>query len=572
MAHSKDKKDKSQKKDKVEKKEQKSEKTQKASALAAAEKLDPTISSLFANSFGAAKPIHTEFPTQPTRSTKKAESEDEEEGADNDEELSELDDDELDAVDADDDDEVEVQAEDDSDVEVPDVKEAQAAAQAALESNNRKRKRKDKQPELEDVYMDKLDREEKKAIAKSKEDRTSKRQKTETKDPKDSDDSDNEEEDSEAAEGADAMEMSPPPLHETLEPDNDSDLVKAQRTVFLGNVSAEAITSKTAKKTLMRHLESFFEDIADPEKGQPAHSVESLRFRSTAYSSAIPKKAAFAKKEIMVETTKSTNAYAVYSSNALAREAARRLNGTVVLDRHLRVDEVAHPAKTEPRRCVFVGNLGFVDDESNIDKANAEEGKGTRKGNKTPSDVEEGLWRTFSTCGKVESVRVPRDPQTRVGKGFAYVQFTEENAVEAALLLNEKKFPPMLPRKLRVTRAKTIKRNVKPGSNAVKAPGATNKGIYNPKADPVMQSNMGRAGKLLGRAAAAQVQKGKPIGGAPQGFKTPESFIFEGHRAKAGSGKSGLKLGGSGKKKGKPRTRSSNRAAAWKAGGGKKKD
>ncbi|CAD0095853.1 unnamed protein product [Aureobasidium vineae] len=563
MAHSKDKKDKSQKKDKVEKKEQKPEKTQKASALAAAEKLDPTISSLFANSFGAAKPIYTDIPTQSARATKKGESEDEDEGDDNDEELSELDDDELDAVDADDDNDEEAEVEDDSDVEVPDVKEAEAAAQAALESNNRKRKRKDKQPELEDVYMDKLGREEERAIAKAKEDRNSKRQKTEKKAKKDSDDSDSdsEDEDSDAAEGADAMEMSPPPLHETLEPDNDSDLVKAQRTVFLGNVSAEAITSKTAKKTLMRHLESFFEDIADPEKGQPAHSVESLRFRSTAYASAIPKKAAFAKKEIMVETTKSTNAYAVYSSNALAREAARRLNGTVVLDRHLRVDEVAHPAKTEPRRCVFVGNLGFVDDESNIDKANAEEGKGTRKGNKTPA-----------TSRKVESVRVPRDPQTRVGKGFAYVQFTEENAVEAALLLNEKKFPPMLPRKLRVTRAKTIKRNVKPGSNAVKAPGATNKGIYNPKADPVMQSNMGRAGKLLGRAAAAQVQKGKPIGATPQGFKTPESFIFEGHRAKAGSGKSGLKLGGSGKKKGKPRTRSSNRAAAWKAGGGKKRE
>jgi RNA recognition motif-containing protein len=264
--------------------------------------------------------------------------------------------------------------------------------------------------------MDKLGRAEEKAAAKAKEDRKSKRQKKEK-----SDDSDSEEEDSDRA---DATEMSPPPMHETLEPDNDSDLVKAQRTVFVGNVSAEAITSKSAKKTLMRHLESFFEDIADPEKGQPAHSVESLRFRSTAYASAIPKKAAFAKKEIMVETTKSTNAYAVYSSNALAREAAKRLNGTVVLDRHIRVDEVAHPAKTEPRRCVFVGNLGFVDDETNIDKANAEEGKGTRKGNKTPSDVEEGLWRTFSTCGKVESVRVPRDPQTRVGKGFAYVQFT----------------------------------------------------------------------------------------------------------------------------------------------------
>lgn len=50
MAHTKDKKDKSQKKDKVDKKEHKPEKAQKASALAAAEKLDPTISSLFANS------------------------------------------------------------------------------------------------------------------------------------------------------------------------------------------------------------------------------------------------------------------------------------------------------------------------------------------------------------------------------------------------------------------------------------------------------------------------------------------------------------------------------------------
>lgn len=58
MAHSKDKKEKSQKKDKVEKKEQKSEKTQKTSALAAAEKLDPTISSLFANSVCVANRSH----------------------------------------------------------------------------------------------------------------------------------------------------------------------------------------------------------------------------------------------------------------------------------------------------------------------------------------------------------------------------------------------------------------------------------------------------------------------------------------------------------------------------------
>jgi len=58
MALTKDRKDKSQKKDKVEKKEHKSEKAQKASALAAAEKLDPTISNLFANSVCLASELH----------------------------------------------------------------------------------------------------------------------------------------------------------------------------------------------------------------------------------------------------------------------------------------------------------------------------------------------------------------------------------------------------------------------------------------------------------------------------------------------------------------------------------
>jgi nucleolar protein 12 len=121
----------------------------------------------------------------------------------------------------------------------------------------------------------------------------------------------------------------------------------------------------------------------------------------------------------MEATTKSTNAYVVYSTAFAAREAAKKLNGTMVLDRHLRVDGVAHPAKTDHRRCVFVGNLGFVDDESMMDQG----GENERKRSKIPSDVEEGLWRQFSKAGTVESVRVVRDEKTRVGKGFAYVQF-----------------------------------------------------------------------------------------------------------------------------------------------------
>ncbi len=210
--------------------------------------------------------------------------------------------------------------------------------------------------------------------------------------------------------------------HETSVRSNDAlELEKSTRTVFLGNVSTSAIKSKASKKVLLDHLASFLYEL--PEEGTP-HKVESIRFRSTAFSStAVPKKAAFAKKELMDATTRSTNAYAIYSTALGAREAKKRLNGTIVLDRHLRVDTVAHPAPIDHRRCVFVGNLGFVDDESSLHAAEDDQVRRKSPKTKEVADVEEGLWRQFGEAGTVESVRVVRDKSTRVGKGFAYVQF-----------------------------------------------------------------------------------------------------------------------------------------------------
>lgn len=144
----------------------------------------------------------------------------------------------------------------------------------------------------------------------------------------------------------------------------------------------------------------------------------------------------------------------------------------------------------------------------------------------------------------------------------------DENGVEAALQYNEKRFPPMLPRKLRVSRARGIKRNAKPESTKARMPSHTKIGTgYNPKLTSQQQTQLGRIGKTMGRAAAAQIR----TTGAPPGVRGPESFVFEGHRASSKSGKSGLKLGGKGKK-GKPTTRSSKRGTAWKATGGKKKE
>ena len=225
-----------------------------------------------------------------------------------------------------------------------------------------------------------------------------------------------------------------PPQHESLSHSaQSSELEKASRTVFLGNVSTITIKSKTARTTLINHLESFLPGLS---VGDIPHKIESIRFRSTAFSNnGLPKKAAFAKKELMDSTTKSTNAYAIYTTQSAAKEAVTKLNGTVLFDRHLRVDGVAHPAKIDHRRCVFVGNLGFVDDESVINAAKDEEENRRPRKAREPADAEEGLWRQFSKAGVVESVRVIRDKSTRVGKGFAYVQFRVNYLISYVLLL-----------------------------------------------------------------------------------------------------------------------------------------
>ncbi len=286
-----------------------------------------------------------------------------------------------------------------------------------------KKRKRNQEEDLEGKYMSKLAREEEKEEAQRKAERKQKRQKLLVEEGDESSDEEMAEAENSEDE-ADKKRLERPsdvPQHESIAPDKEtSELEKAARTVFLANVSTDAITDKKAKKTLMEHLESFIKELDEPMDGKTKHKVESIRFRSTAYEgSSLPKKAAFAKKNLMAATTKSTNAYAVYSTSYAAREAVKRLNSFMVLDRHLRVDGVAHPAKADHRRCVFVGNLGFVDDESMMD----ENEEGQRKRSKIPSDIEEGLWRQFGKAGEVESVRVVRDEKTRVGKGFAYVQF-----------------------------------------------------------------------------------------------------------------------------------------------------
>ncbi|KAI0860714.1 hypothetical protein F4860DRAFT_514619 [Xylaria cubensis] len=553
----------------------------KSSIAAPSKAIDPTLDALFASSSGPvvapSKDRYTEpLPKKERRATEQpkkrasaAESSADEEEED-DESLSELEDD---GDDVNEDEEADSQ----EDVGSDEGEESTSRTENPLELSkslrkDRKRKRRDENDDLEGNYMRKLAEEDETEERQEKRRKGGSGQAVET-------------EDTEVEEAEDES----PPVHESLrkpEEHVDVELDKANRTLFLGNVSVEAVTSSKAKKILISHLET---PLSELDSSTGPHKIESVRFRSTPFSAdAGPKRAAFINKAVMSATTKSTNAYAVYSTPLASRTALRALNGTVVLDRHLRTDSVAHPSAIDNRRCVFVGNLGFVDDETVVN-TNADGETVTKKRYKVPADTEEGLWRIFGEhAGKVESVRVPRDDKTRVGKGFAYVQFYDGNDVESALLLNGKKFPPMLPRPLRVSRAKdprktalAMERTTKARLDAIKSTDGKRKSTkYTPKITPEQQSQAGRARKLFGRSAAFKQQHGfkgerrKPRERAeraessskPQergdGIKPPERFIFEGRRASAKDGKpKDLKFSKTKGKKGVVKSKSKARGA-----------
>ncbi|KAL4883657.1 hypothetical protein BJY04DRAFT_184068 [Aspergillus karnatakaensis] len=424
------------------------------------------------------------------------------------------------------------------------------AVQAVSEGTNRKRKRA-VADDLEDSYMRRLAKEEQKEQKKRRAEVPSPPQ-----EGQDDSEGSNEEVSGSEEEVESEDEVVEPPKHESLTGGDDGELVKSNRTVFLSNVSTQAITSKSAKKDLLKHLSSFLSTL--PESTGP-HKIDSIRFRSTAFASGgkIPKRAAFAKQEIHDDTTPSTNAYVVYSTTQAAKKAPAALNGTIVLERHLRVDSVAHPAKVDHKRCVFVGNLDFIDNETNT-----EDGEKKRKKKRAPADVEEGLWRTFNAHtkaskdtpgrGSVESVRVVRDRSTRVGKGFAYVQFYDPNSVEEALLLNEKNFPPMLPRKLRVVRAKKVAKKSDDSQGPSKSLTGADRTLH------------GRAGKLLGRSSAARLKA------SDRKSISQSSLVFEGNRATSdGTSRIRVRTKSRGSKA-KRDSRSKKRAAAYRDAGGKR--
>ncbi|CAN8005003.1 unnamed protein product [Ixodes hexagonus] len=164
---------------------------------------------------------------------------------------------------------------------------------------------------------------------------------------------------------------------------------KEARTIFVGNLPVIA-----TEKPLRRHFNQY-------------GAIESVRFRSVAPARAsLSKKVAYISKSIH-NSKQNVNAYVVFKQKESVAKALAA-NGSLLLGNHVRVDRVGKKPQVDDRKSVFVGNL--------------------------PHEVQdEELWNCFSECGQVTGVRVIRDRETGMGKGFGFVTFSKLDAAALAL-------------------------------------------------------------------------------------------------------------------------------------------
>lgn len=115
----------------------------------------------------------------------------------------------------------------------------------------------------------------------------------------------------------------------------------------------------------------------------------------------------------------------------------------------------------------------------------------------------------------------------------------------------------MLPRKLRVTRARKLKKATLSSKSISSKP--TSSSTYKPKQSGQLSSLAGRANRLLGRAGGHDIRKKAKHGDFS--FKSPEDIVFEGYRAVPNRGSKSTKEG----KKNKRSDRRTNRSSSYRA-------
>ncbi|UXI17553.1 hypothetical protein NH340_JMT03496 [Sarcoptes scabiei] len=167
---------------------------------------------------------------------------------------------------------------------------------------------------------------------------------------------------------------------------------RQKRTLFIGNLPAN-FPMKKLKQTLQQY-----------------GKVISIRIRCIA-----PAKITLSKKTALLSNQinpnkKNVNAYVVFKDEDSVAKALE-LNGQKFENNIIQVDTIENDRTYDHSKSLFLGNLSF--------KANEEE-----------------LREFFNDCGPIQSIRIVRDSQTGIGKGFGYVNFKSNDSLVLALEKN----------------------------------------------------------------------------------------------------------------------------------------
>ncbi|XP_055491120.1 RNA-binding protein 34 isoform X1 [Leucoraja erinacea] len=183
--------------------------------------------------------------------------------------------------------------------------------------------------------------------------------------------------------------------------------LKSERTLFVGNLPFEY-----SKEMITALFKEF-------------GPIESVRFRSVAREEpTISRKLATIQRKVHPQR-KNMNAYVVFRQSDAAVKALARNGCEIQTGFNIRVDLASNWNDHNHRRSIFLGNL--------------------------PYDIQENDVRDhFYECGEVESVRIVRDRESGMGKGFGYVLFQNTDSVTLALELNNSELKG---RKVRINRS-----------------------------------------------------------------------------------------------------------------------
>eukprot|EP00088_Acartia_fossae_P022523 TRINITY_DN23703_c0_g1_i1.p1 TRINITY_DN23703_c0_g1~~TRINITY_DN23703_c0_g1_i1.p1 ORF type:complete len:434 (+),score=89.64 TRINITY_DN23703_c0_g1_i1:33-1334(+) len=219
------------------------------------------------------------------------------------------------------------------------------------------------------------------------------------------------------------------------------------RTVFIGN-----LPTTMTEKGLSKLFASY-------------GKIEAIRFRSAARPDFnTSKKVAVIKRNFHAERS-NINAYIRFSNEEEAKKGCS-LNGHKIGENSIRVDMSLKSDEHDQKKAVFLGNLNFKTNEEDVRVA-------------------------FSDCGEILNIRLVRDSDTGIGKGFGYVNFADAASVETALQLDATE---VCGRKIRVSRASRKKPQKLPAKKNVPATNAA------PKAKkPRWDQNRKDAAKTDGR-------------------------------------------------------------------------